>query len=76
MVLAAGVARSLGYHFPSVGRFMKASLATGAMAACLLLIPGVPVYLAVPAGGAVYLVVLAGLGGIRVVRGQLPALSV
>ena len=76
MVFAAGVARSLGYHLPGVGRFMKATLATGAMAGCLLLFPGVPVYLAVPAGGAVYLLVLAGLGGIRVARGQLPALSV
>jgi len=76
MVLAAGVARAHGYRLPGLSRFMKAGLATGAMAGCLLLLPGVPVYLAVPAGGAVYLVVLAGLGGIRVARGQLPALSV
>jgi len=76
MVLAAGVARSRGFTLPGVGRFGKATLATLAMAGCLLLLPAVPAWLAIPTGGAVYLVVLAGLGGIRVVRGQLPALSV
>jgi O-antigen/teichoic acid export membrane protein len=76
MALAAMVARSRGYRLPGPGRFTKASLATLAMAGALVALPAIPVWFAVPLGGGLYLLVLAGLGGIRMARGQTPALSV
>ena len=76
MMLAAWVARGLGFHLPGPRRFVKAGLATLAMAGCLLLLPNVPVWLSVAAGGVAYLLVLAGLGGIRLGESRQPMLSV
>ncbi len=76
MGLAAGVARRMGFHLPGPRRFVKAGAATLAMAACLKLLPNAPVWFVVPAGGLAYLVVLAGLGGIRLGAGRQPVLSV
>jgi hypothetical protein len=76
MLLAAWVARGMGFHLPGPRRFVKAGLATLAMAGCLCLLPNSPVWLSVVAGGLTYLVVLAGLGGIRLGQGRQPMLSV
>jgi O-antigen/teichoic acid export membrane protein len=76
MLLAAWVARGLGFHLPGPRRFVKAGLATVAMAGCLVLLPNAPVWLSVAAGGVAYLLVLAGLGGIRLGEGRQPILSV
>lgn len=76
MGLAAAAARSRGFGLPGPRRFVKASLAALGMALVLMALPAVPVWLAIPVGAAIYLAVLAGLGGIRMPRGQLPILSV
>lgn len=76
MLLAMWAARRVGFHLPGPRRFVKAGLATVAMAGCLVLLPNAPVWLSVAAGGVAYLLVLAGLGGIRLGEGRQPILSV
>jgi O-antigen/teichoic acid export membrane protein len=76
MALAAWVARRKGFHLPGPRRFVKAGVASLAMAGCLLLSPNAPVWIGVPMGGIVYLAVLTGLGGIRLGGGRKPVLSV
>ena len=74
-VTALRYAGRAGVPLTPVRRYWRAAAAALVMAAVLLAVPG-RLWTAVPLGAAVYGVVLALLGGIRLSRGSLPRLSV
>lgn len=77
LALAAWYARRLGFSLTGLRRFWRAGLACGVMGAALALTPaGVPVWVRVPAGAALYGGVLFTLGGLRVRGRALPELTV
>ena len=76
MVLSMWYARSLGFPVPPIRRAWRPAVAAAVMAAALVAAGLDSVWTAVPLGGAVYLVVLTLVGGLRFRRGELPALSV
>ena len=63
-------------RLPSPARFWRSLVACGGMASVLLLLPSFAPPLAVIVGATSYGVVLYLLGGLRVRRGELPALTV
>lgn len=75
--LAIWAARRHGLPFPGPGRFWRTLGASAAMAGVLVLGMGrVPTLVLVPTGALAYAAALWAVGGIRVARGRLPALSV
>ena len=76
MVLSMWYARSLGFPVPPIRRAWRPALAAAVMAAVLLAAGLDSIWAAVPAGGAVFFLVLALTGGVRFRRGEIPRLSV
>jgi O-antigen/teichoic acid export membrane protein len=76
MAIAIVYARREGFHFVGIRRLWRPLLAGCVMAALLLPLPTPALWLAVPLGIGSYAGILYLLGGIRVKRGSLPALSV
>ena len=68
--LAVAFARRLGFPLPPFGRAWRPLLASAAMVGALLALPTTSPWLAVPAGGVVYALALAAVGGVRVGRGR------
>ena len=76
MALAMAALRREEIRLPSPARFWRTLIACAAMAGALLLLPSLAPPVAVLLGAASYAAVLTLLGGLRVRRGQLPALTV
>jgi O-antigen/teichoic acid export membrane protein len=76
MALAMAALRREEIRLPSPARFWRSLVACAGMASVLLLLPSFAPALAVIVGAASYGVALYLLGGLRVRRGELPALTV
>lgn len=76
MALAMAALRREDIRLPSPARFWRSLVAGAGMAGVLLLLPALPLPAAVLVGAVSYAGVLSLLGGLRIRRGQLPALTV
>ncbi len=76
MALAMAALRREDIRLPSPARFWRSLVAGAGMAAVLLLLPAFAPPVAVLVGAASYAAALSLLGGLRIRRGQLPALTV
>ena len=76
MALAMAALRGEAIRLPDPVRFWRSLVACGAMAGALLLLPSFAPPVAVMVGAASYAGALYLVGGLRVRRGQLPALTV
>lgn len=76
MALAMAALRRENIRLPSPARFWRSLVAGAGMAGVLLLLPALPLPVAVLVGAVSYAGVLSLLGGLRIRRGQLPALTV
>jgi len=68
--LAIVFAHRLGFPLPPFWRAWRPVLASAAMVGALQALPAVSPWLAVPAGGLVYALALAAVGGVRAGRGR------
>lgn len=75
LALAVRYAREIGLPLVSPARLLRPAAAAGVMAVVLLLVAPPSIWVAVPAGAAVFGASLALMGGVRMVRG-VPALNV
>ncbi|MEO8198941.1 MAG: flippase [Gemmatimonadota bacterium] len=74
--LALVFARKEGFHLPRFGRLWRTLVAGGGMGLVVYLVGSRGLWPSLIAGTAAYLLLLVLVGGIRVSRGSLPALSV
>lgn len=75
LALATHAARQAGYPLLHVTRLLKATVATAAMGAALLVVAPTQLWVSIPLGGAVYAVGLLLVKGVNF-RGRIPSLSV
>jgi len=64
LAVARHYAAPEGYSSIPFGRLLPTLTATAAMAAALLLLPGLPIWISVPGGAAVYVIVMLMTGGL------------